>query len=223
MLISPTEPAIFRTLGKVSGKPEQFGCDFLIVAGGKRIGVQRKRFPEDLIASLHDNRLYEQLQKMQKLDQIVFVMEGLGKWTSDGELIYRSKFNKSQMYGLFFSLAFVHGCQVFQVRSSQETITILQYLEAWCQKPKHTSLFTRSGPKKDSWGKVGKKQNGMHFLQSFQGVGPGLAEKIYDHFGGVPLKWDMEGPENLAEVRGIGADKANRIWNALEKEITKEK
>src|SRR5690606_37254518 len=68
LLISPTEPPAVRALGTTSSTPELYGCDILIVANKTRTGVQRKKFPEDLVASLADGRLYSQLPKMAALD-----------------------------------------------------------------------------------------------------------------------------------------------------------
>ena len=216
ILISATEPATFRTLGKVSPIPERYGCDFLIVKGKARTGIQRKKFPEDLLASLADNRLNEQLHKMGSLDRVLFIMEGFGQWTTEGELMARTAFTKRQMYGLFFTLAWEFGAQVIQVRDANETKELLANLELWAEKDKHTSLKRRSGPRKDSWGNTGVKEYGMHFLQSFPGMGPGLAEKVWEHFGGVPVKWDLEGIEDLIAVPGIGTGRAKNMWEVLE-------
>jgi hypothetical protein len=39
--------------------------------------------------------------------------------------------------------------------------------------------------------------------------------RIYDHFGRVPVQWDLTGPEDLMAVRGIGKGKAYKIWEVL--------
>lgn len=215
MLISPSEPFPIKAIGKVSSIPEKYGCDIMVIARGKRTGVQRKKFPDDLLASLADGRLYSQLPKMAKLDRAVLVIEGYGQWTRDGELMDIRAFRKSQLHGLILTIAFEFGVQIIRVRDIGETVLFLQDLETWAKKDKHVSLLRRPGPKKDSWGNVGAKENAIHFLQSLPGVGPGTALKIYEHFGRVPFRWDIEGPERLEEIKGIGKPTAKKIWEAL--------
>lgn len=217
MLVSSTEPFNFKHLGKSSTTPERYGCDFLIVARGQRTGVQRKKFPSDLLASLADGRLYGQLNQMRVLDRAFIVLEGYGKWTMDGELIDFQAFTKRQLYSLIASLAFEFGVEVLIVRDMKETIEFLESLESWCQKEKHSSLRTRPGPSKDSWGQIGIREIGIHLLQSFPGVGPELAGRIYDHFEGVPLEWSFSGPDSLMMIPGIGRAKAENIYGALKK------
>lgn len=217
MLVSSTEPFNFKTLGKSSTLPEKYGCDFLIVARGLKTGVQRKKFPNDLLASLSDGRLYQQVHQMVALDRAVVVLEGYGKWTMDGELMDFQAFTKHQLYSLIASLSFEFGIEVLIVRDMNETIEFLSSLESWCKKEKHTSLRSRPGPSKDSWGKVGIREVGIHLLQSFPGMGPELAGRVYDHFQGVPLSWDFNGFERLLEIPGIGKQKAQSIYTALEK------
>lgn len=214
MLVSSTEPFNFKHLGKSSMVPERYGCDFLIVAGKAKTGVQRKKFPNDLIASLADGRLYEQVHKMEALDRAIIVFEGFGRWTTDGELLDFNHFTKQQHYSLMMSLAFEFGIEVLTVKDMRETILFLESLESWARKPKHMSLRTRPGPKKDSWGQVGIREIGMHLLQSFPGVGPEIAGRIYDHFGRVPIKWEI-GVEELLAVQGVGRKKAMTIYDGL--------
>lgn len=219
MLVSSTEPFPFKHLGKSSTVPERYGCDFLIVAGKAKTGVQRKKFPEDLMSSLADGRLYEQVLAMNQLDRAVIVFEGFGKWTEDGELMasYGARFTKRQMYGLIASLAFEFGIEVIILKGMNDTIEFLEVLEDWAKKEKHQSLKNRPGPNKDSWGRIGLREVGIHLLQSFPGVGPELAARVYDHFQGVPMQWEFDGPERLMEIPGIGKEKAKSVYQALER------
>jgi ERCC4-type nuclease len=86
-------------------------------------------------------------------------------------------------------------------------------MERWLHKPAHTSLLRRPGPSKDSWGEKSDRLNGIHLLQSFPGVGPTIAARIYDHFGRVPLQWE-EGVE-FTDVPGVGKEKARQMEEAL--------
>jgi len=213
MLISPTEPAIFHELGKVSSLSEKYGSDFLILAKTVRIGIQRKVFPNDLLASLADGRLYDQIRKMVELNHAILILEGHGQWTADGILMHNVTFNRDQLHGLMMSLSFEFGIQVFQVRNTDETIRFLTNLEKWVHKPAHTSLLRRPGPPKDSWNQKSERMNGIHLLQSFPGVGPTIAGRIYDHYERVPMSWDDD--VNLEDVPGVGKEKARQMKEAL--------
>lgn len=215
MLISPSEPARLKALGEVSGASERYGCDILITSGNQLTGIQRKKFPEDFMASLGDGRLVTQLQKMGPLDRKLLVLEGYGQWTMDGELVGMARFTKHQMFGLVFSLAFEFGLQVVRVKDIAETIDLLEELEMWAGKEKHLSLLSRPGPKKDGWGREQGDARWLHILQGFPGIGPGTAGNIIDHFGGIPLKWTVESAKDLEAVPGIGKVIAQRLWEAL--------
>jgi len=216
MLISPTEPTKFHDLGKVSWKPEKKGCDFLVMGKKRVIGVQRKKFPEDLLASLGDNRLYTQVRQMEGLSEKMLIVEGYGRWTNDGELIGSDymKMTVGQLYSLFFTLMFEEGIPVLWVRDMNATYQALGQLDRWVKKTKHTSLKRRSGPKPDSWGTVSNKSWGSHLLQSFPGVGPDIAEKMIEHFGYVPLTWTVSVDE-MMQVPGVGKTIAGNMDKAL--------
>lgn len=216
MIVSPSEPPQLKALGTVSGTPESYGCDILIVQGKARTGIQRKKFPEDLMSSLADGRLYSQLPKMASLDRSIIILEGHGQWTLDGELVDRyANFTKGQLYGLKSSIMWEFGVHVEQTQDLRETAEYLKALELWCMKPKHTSLRTRPGAPKDSWGKTGQREQAIHMIQGLPGIGIELAGRIYDHFGRVPIKWDLEQMSDLLAVPGVGKIKAAKIWEAF--------
>lgn len=153
---------------------------------------------------------------MADLDRSVLIFEGYGKWTMDGELVhgYTRNFTRGQFIALQYSIMWEFGVHVTQTRDLKETAEALQVLEGWLSKPKHSSLRTRPGAPKDSWGLVGERERAQHILQSFDGVGVEMAGRIYDHFGHVPMKWDCT-MEDLMSISGIGKIKAKKIWESL--------
>ena len=217
MLVSPTEPGRLRDLGKTSSVPERHGADFLIVGKRNRIGVQRKEFPSDLLASLTDGRLYGQLPLLRDLEHAVLVIEGRGRWTEDGELIASKyqRFTKTQFNGLLFSIMFEFGIPSMIVKDMDETEQVLLALDAWAAKSKHMSLRSRAGPDKTSFGTSSQKHLAQHILQGFPGVGPELAGRMIDHFEGVPLTWTHTVDE-LMEVEGVGKAKAEAMYHSLD-------
>lgn len=218
MLISPTEPQRVRDLGKTSLTPEKYGCDILVLAGKTRIGVQRKKFPNDFLASLSDGRLYQQLPAMIGLGRAFIIVEGYGKWTNDGELLGTSHFQRftlGQLYGLYYSIMFEFGVPVLWLRDMNATVDALGVLDHWAKKAKHKSLKSRPGPDRDTLGRITERAWAQHLLQGFPGVGPELAGRVIDHFGAVPLTWTATIDE-LMEVPGIGKTTAKRMYEAME-------
>ena len=216
MLISPTEPKQFHAIGTVSSTPERYGADFLILGHKQRVGVQRKQFPDDLLASLTDGRLYDQLPRLSDLDRALLVIEGHGQWTEDGELIGNKyqRMNISQFYGLLYTIMFEFGVPSIWVGSMRDTIEVLVSLEAWSKKKKHKALTQRPGPSKSTWGSTSEQHFAQHILQGFPGVGPELAGRIVEKFEGVPLTW-THSVDELMEVEGLGKVKAKTMYDAL--------
>ena len=220
MLISPTEPQKLRALGTTSSRPEKVGADFLISGGSRQVAIQRKKFPEDLLSSLGDGRLYTQVAMMtSQVDYAMLIVEGYGKWTTEGELISPvrdfKRFDLNSLLGIFYSLMFEFGIFVMWVRDMNATAAALEELERWLRKKKHTSLKRRPGPPKSSWGTRGNTAFGVHILQGFPGMGSELAERMIEQFGMVPLTW-THSVEELMSVPGIGKKKAEALVKALD-------
>jgi hypothetical protein len=69
---------------------------------------------------------------------------------------------------------------------------------------------------RDEWGKriEAGRDFAIFLLQSFPGIGAGVAGNIYDHFGYLPMTWRVTEKE-LAEVPGVGKGRAKTLWGAL--------
>lgn len=215
MLIAPTEPAPLKAIGTVNLLPERFGVDILFSSRGRWFGIQRKEI-SDLINSIHDGRLQREIAQMQgRLEIAVLIVEGSVKWTLDGELVgngWGKGWTRRQHRGLLWSVE-SKGVWTAQTGTVRETIDWVQDFELWCGKDRHHSLERRPGPS-GMWGKPDHREYGCHLLMGLPGVGPELANRIYEHFGGVPWEWRV-GMEELMEVQGIGKKKAEEILGAL--------
>src|SRR6516162_7072760 len=119
VLISPTEPAFFRTLGKVSSVPEEYGVDFLFASTEfGLVGVQRKELSY-FVASVKDGRLSKELGQMKRLGLAMLVLEGVPKWTIDGLLMSSStQWRKTQHLGVMWSIQ-LSNCWTSSTTSTQ--------------------------------------------------------------------------------------------------------
>jgi ERCC4-type nuclease len=187
------------------------GCDFLIPCPLGLVGVQRKEI-HDLIASRSDGRLSRELAQMKQLDIAILLVEGRLKWTSDGQLsTSRSKWTRAQHLGLLFSIQST-GLWVNSSQDIQESLAYLSQLESWMMKKKHAGIMTRPKPT-TLWGTRNDRDWGIHVIQSFDGIGPGVAGAIFDRYG-VPLRWTVS-KEDLESVAGVGPKRARKMWETL--------
>jgi ERCC4-type nuclease len=217
ILVSPTEPEKIKQLGKVSPIPEQYGADVLFSARGQLVGVQRKAF-DDFLASLFDGRLGKEITQMKRLNIAVLVIEGRPRWTLDGELIDDNRrITRNQLRSLLWTIAIGHNVAVEWTDSIDDTVNTITNLRAWAAKKKHLSVARRPGPS-GPWGKATTKDWAVHFLQGLPHIGPELAERIYDTFKGVPMRWAV-GKKELTRVPGIGKQKAKVLWEILGGEL----
>lgn len=221
IFVSPTEPKPLRDIGIVTPHSEEYGCDIYWTVNDKKYGVQRKEFPNDFLASVHDGRLGEQINKGGGLDMMVLLLEGKDHWTNDGRLI---RANGGSRYGWtrtqhrnFLASVQQRGCQVQWSDGLYDTISCVQDLVAWSGKEDHTSLDRRTGAAKDKWGRRSNLAWQKHFIQGIPGVGPKQAAAIMEMHG-FPFKLTIS-RELLGLVPGIGkktVDKIFRIFDEAE-------
>ena len=193
--------------------PEKYGADFLFIAHGMFIGVQRKEI-SDLISSLADGRLQREVAQLQSCGQRILIVEGPVRWTNDGEMMDRpfgQKLTRKQWKGLLWSIRLKDIWVEFS-DSMDDTIEQLAWLDEWWSRDKHQSLERRPGPV-SMWGTPTNEDYQRHLVMGLPGVGPELASRIVQEYG-VPFSWCIT-KEQLQSIDGIGAKKAKTIYDTL--------
>lgn len=213
ILVSPAEhtPAM-RSLGRFSGKVEQYGVDAMWVAQRQLWGVQRKTWA-DLFASVRDDRLGKELGQATALDVKVLALEGQMVTMADGSVaVGRESWTREQVWGLGWSVR-SKGWWIERTRDAAETAALCRALEAWSRKSTHHSLESRSKAK-GIWGlDPTEREYALWLLQSLPGVGAGTAKAVFETLG-VPFGWKVTEAE-LCKVPGIGKKKAAQMYRAL--------
>jgi ERCC4-type nuclease len=218
MMVSPTEPALLRAAGTTNLMPESYGADILIRPhknfGLGWIGVQRKEVA-DLMASIMDGRLNQQIAQLNQCLLGFVVIEGKMRWTLDGEAVsaWGTTVTRDAIDSLIFSIM-SRGVHVAYTDDLRGTVEWCQKLEAWAKKPEHKSLDGRPGPVGDAWGRVTNRAWARHLLLGFQGIGVKTADAIIDHFGRVPLDWGVTEAE-MKMVKGLGVKRVRMMFDAL--------
>ena len=220
MFISPTEPPIIRECGITSPLPEEYGADILWHSKMGTVGIQRKQFPSDFVASINDGRLNKEFQQMKQLDVPMLVLEGKPRWTTEGALYgdtHRGRrvttWTRSQLRSFIASVQ-LRGVQVHTTDSLTDTVDCINGLRVWTNKEDHSSLDRRpSARSSDLWGIVTNEDYVKWLYQSLPGIGPKAAGAIWARLGMIfQLK---VGPEELAGVPGIGKVRAQKIMEVF--------
>lgn len=222
-LLSPTEVQLKEKLGNIgviSSLCEERGADVcMYLSNGISIGVQRKETPMDFISSVNDGRLSKELPLIKECFKVpVLLMEGKLWYDSQGRVTIPGKkdplrFTRNQVESMKLSIKYVHGVDIIETNDIDDTIHWLMNLRDYFSKSEHRGFLGRN-PLISAWGTSSAKERQYHILQGFDGVGVGLAKKIIDHFGKIPLKWDCSENE-LMSVKLIGKSRAKKLWDQL--------
>lgn len=219
VFIAPTEPDALKVLGLVKLEPELYGVDVMWDSALGKVGVQRKVFPGDFLASIHDGRLNKEFAQMKALDFAVLLLEGkseFGAWTTEGELTRdrtrdkRWTWTRTQHRNFLASVQ-LRGVAVLHSDDVRDTCVLVQHLRLWTDKGEHSSLDSRPGPTGDMWGTVTSTDFQDHVLQGLPGIGPKQAAAIRQHLGFPLCLRDGIDRAKLMEVPGIGKGKADKI------------
>jgi ERCC4-type nuclease len=225
IFVSPTEPKELHTLGTLSMVTEENGVDILwTTAHGKVVGVQRKKFPSDFLASVFDGRLNKEVAQMQQLDRGILVIEGQQRWTTEGRLLSngsegrsRTGWTKEQHRRYLYTIRDA-GIWVEDSRSIQDTISVVSDLRVWFDKERHNNHLGRPGPqKKAPWAHITNRDYQKHLLQGLPQIGPELAERILEQLG-MPFHLGVT-REQLMGIRGIGKTLADKICKVFEERV----
>lgn len=218
--LAPTEQAIrdylatTDTVWKFSSIPEKHGCDICIPTKAGVIGFQRKTLP-DLVASIQDGRLYYELNQLNASATVscAYLMVESSFSTTVDETQYTDA-NISVATLRSIVAKFHHfGVGFIPTSSPRDTMDAAMGLAKYISSGRIGTIH-RSKQTSNEWGRSDSKSYGVFLLQSFPGIGPKVAEAIYDHFNGVPITWAVNAGE-LALVPGIGRKRAESLIAAL--------
>lgn len=168
--------------------------DYLI---DNEVLIERKT-AGDFVVSLVDGRLFRQVARLaHSCYRSLLLIEGRTP-TSIPDV------HPHAVEGALVSLAAMWRLPVLHSSDPEHSLRMLRFLAEQVGRPRHQILrrFDRK-PKR-----LASRQ--LFLLQGLPGVGPALAHRLLCHFGSVERILTVDAA-TLAEVRGIGAQKAARI------------
>lgn len=222
VLVSPTDSELASEIGDdaiLSSLPETKGADVLIYTPLGLYGLQRKRVPEDFVASVNDGRMSRETSLLRdNCDFKRLICEGSFRYRSDGTLIVGRKFpgvyTRERIRGMLFDIWHVKGIPYDYTEDMKDTVRYIRYIIKYFSAQHHDSLFVRPSTK-SKWVTPTSSEKDLWLLQGFDGIGPGLADAIIKQFNGrVPLQWTCT-LEELKRIPRLGK-MADEIYYRLQ-------
>lgn len=232
VLISPTEPEWLKSYGtRLSLETEQYGCDILISGPKGFMGIQRKKFPQDIMDSVMDGRLARQVAAMKALPFYMILFEGLPTWSNDGQAVmgaapddntWASFELHSESPEWFTRKVFTKVCATLHLdgvatswaADSYEFIAALDDLKDWWQVGNHKTLDIKA----PEFAERTRRGRMAAALQVVDGVGPTVAKSIAAEFD---LIIDA-GLGELEEISGVGPKMASNIYKQFGERLVRD-
>lgn len=177
---------------------KQLDCADYIVSD--RAAIEYKK-GEDLLSSIIDGRLFEQLGSISNAYQIpILLIEGFPSGGIHPEAIA----------GALSSFMIDFGVSIIQTQTSEETAVILKRLAMREQKTKKRKALIRKAFKISN-----PKENALAVLSSFPGINRVLATRMLDEFKSVKGVINAS-DKDLEEIEGLGSKKSKKFTELVE-------
>ncbi|GBC75469.1 UvrABC system protein C [archaeon HR06] len=174
-------------------------------------GIERKSI-KDLIRSVYDGRLFDQIFRLQEeFDMVFLLIEG------DLKEIEEYSENPKAIYGALISLLLNTKVRLIPspnpLVSAQLILTLAEHLQ---RKRGVGGPLIRKGKKGENL-----YQQQLNLISSLPGVGERLAKRLLEVFG-TPKRIFNASLAELARVKGFGYARAEKVLRTLETRYKKE-
>ncbi len=150
-------------------------ADFIL---SNQVACERKT-GTDLIASITDNRLFEQVDTLiETYEQPILILENLASAFERTEW----KKRKKHVFGALTYIFLRRQVPVVPTNSTAETAIVLNRIASWVQEEHDDPIIARKSPKKRSL-----RDYQLFFLQGLQNTGQKKAKVLLESFDNIPL------------------------------------
>jgi ERCC4-type nuclease len=189
----------------------------IAIIGERGLLIERKS-PNDLLSSIRNNRLFEQMVKLLNMRELEGVEVARVALLIHGELFGYPAIERnyySQIYGMLMEVSFVYGIPVFFATNDSEMgsflSTVIKREEAGKNDKGIEARWYREAKN------LPQKDPRIYLLSSLPFIGNKLAKNLLDHFGSVSNIANASVKE-LKEVDLIGEKKAKLIYQIFHNE-----
>ena len=218
ILVSPNEKEVRVELDRRGiGIEHNLPYDFQLITSRGKVLAERKRFPEDFVASVQDGRMAKECAAMRQDSSFRFlIVEGKGNYDKDNRLFLggrSSRWTKSGIRNLYRSIRFVEGIDIEFTDSIVDTVDCLVELQHYFDTENHVSLRNRQ-TFESNWLIPVYEEQLTYFYQGLPGIKIVRARKLSKEFPN-PMNLFSATVERLKQVDGIGDKLASGIYGFL--------
>lgn len=214
ILVSSNErKSVMDALGDMAIEAN-LGFDFQLFTRQGVVAVERKKFPNDFIASVDDSRLAKECAAMREEGDFRFVIvEGKGRYSGNRLMLGRkpSRWTRAGIRNLMRSIRYVEDADVEYTSNIKDTVSRLVELQEYFDKEDHLSLRVRAGCKSNIHFTPTYEERLLHFYQGLPSVSIIRARELAKIY---PCSVDLHKAslEDLLKVPGIGKQTAEAIY-----------
>ena len=164
-----------------------------------RVAVERKTF-RDFTESMKDGRIFDQLYRLKSTYEVpILILEGRRP---------PANFRLESFYGAIASVVADFGVTVLMAVDARHVAEILVAIsKRECQEGRVPKIRFYKPT-------MTKEERMRYIVEGLPEVSAVLARRLLDHFGSVHAIFNAT-VEELMQVRGIGKEKAERIYAAI--------
>ena len=186
--------------------------DFLIVQGDQGMLIERKE-SNDFIASMKNNRLWEQMRRMltDEVKEVKIIRRALVIHGLLSDSLENSGMGWNHVMGAFMEIQYKYRIPIFH---AEDDAALLHFLRIAIKREKEgknegeiKELWSRTIPNKD----MSEDDWKLYVLSSIPFVGEKMAKNLLEHFGSIE-KIARANIVELKKVEGIGDKKAKKIY-----------
>ncbi len=179
---------------------KQLDCGDYILSD--RVALEYKK-GDDLLSSIIDGRLFEQLGSLTNAYQIpILLIEGFPSGGIHPEAIA----------GALSSFVIDFGASIIQTQNSEESAAIIKRIAMREQKTKKRKPLIRKSMKMGN-----PNENAIQVISSFPGINRTLATRLLENLGSI-RKITNASEDELKEIEGLGVKKSQKLVDISTKE-----
>ena len=179
---------------------KQLDCGDYILSD--RVALEYKK-GDDLLSSIIDGRLFEQLGSLTNAYQIpILLIEGFPSGGIHPEAIA----------GALSSFVIDFGVSIIQTQNSEESAAIIKRIAMREQKTKKRKPLIRKSMKMGN-----PNENAIQVIGSFPGINRTLATRLLENLGSI-RKITNASEDELIEIEGLGVKKSQKLVDISTKE-----